>query len=92
MRHIVDAHRTAEHDEAVVTPNVERDALETGKIDVANPEAGIPELSIQRSQHLVGDVLKDEELAHSKSLADAEIPVRLQFVRNSVSLWALQPA
>ena len=62
---LIDVHRAAQHDEAVVAADVGPLIRLARKVDVTNAEAGAPEHRVEHAQRFAGGVLKDEELAHA---------------------------
>ena len=54
---LVDVHRSAEHDDAVVTPRVRFGLRLAAEVDVADTEAAVAQQRIEVSEGLGGDVL-----------------------------------
>lgn len=64
---LVDVHRSAEHDETVVTADIGLLIGLPRKIDVANAKSGAAEHRVEYAQRFAGGMLKDEELAHAEA-------------------------
>lgn len=60
----VRGHRTTEHDQPVITRQIDAGSRLAIEIHVANPKAGLLELPVQRAERLERYVLKHEKLSH----------------------------
>ena len=61
---LVDVHRPAQNDDAVVTPRVRLGVRFAAEVHVADAEAAIAQQRVEMTQRLGSDVLQDEDLAH----------------------------
>ncbi len=64
LLYLIDVHRPAEHDEAVVAADVGPLIGLTRKIDVTDAEPRAAEHRVEHAQRFTGGVLEDEEFAH----------------------------
>src|SRR5690606_13426159 len=65
---LVDVHRPAEDDEAVVAGEPRPRVRVAAEVHVADAEPEAPEQRVQRAEDLVGDVLEDEQPAHGRRI------------------------
>ena len=68
LLHLVDVHRTAEHDEAVVPANVRLGLRFAAEIHVADAESRRTQQRIEVAERFGGDVLEDEQFRHVRAL------------------------
>lgn len=69
LLHLVDIHRSTEHDEAVIPPNVRLGLRFAAEIHVADADSRRTQQRIEVAERFGGDVLEDEQFRHVRALS-----------------------